>query len=55
MFSPNILGTVANNHQITTLSNMMFSFEIKWDHCKMGPVELIFHNLMLVEYDDVIS
>ena len=55
MFSPNILGTLANNHQITTLKNMMFSFEIKLDYCNMGPVELIFHNLIFVEYGDVIS
>ena len=54
MFSPNILGTLANNHQMTTLSNMMFSSEIKYDYCNMGPAELIFHNLILAEYDDVI-
>ena len=41
-FSPNILGTLANDHQITTLSNMRLSFKIKQDYCNMGPVELIF-------------
>ena len=33
---------------------MMFSFEIKQDYCNMGPVKLNFHNLILVDYDDVI-
>ena len=32
----------------------MFSFEIKYENCDMGPVESIFHNPILVEYDDVI-
>ena len=32
-----------------------FSFLFNLYLCNMGPVELIFHNLILVEYDDVIS